>query len=616
MSTLVTQADEKQAPTSRGETGSESSLGARDRGNKAAPTGVLLLTDSFSPHAGGSREYYAHIYRELVGLGAAKVVVLTKKVPGWEFFDKEHSSASFRIHRRFKPLKSWKYQELPKGIFPFIEALWRILWDRPRVIHAGDLYPPGVIAWLINKLTGIPYVIYSHGEEITQTDHFRYQPRVRDCIYKRAAAVVANSEFTRKQLLRIGISDDRIVKITPGVDATRFRPEPANEKLIARYGLAGKTVVLSVGRLVPRKGHRAALEAFARVCREFPDAHYVIAGVGPEEQSLRHLSEHLGLQGRVTFTGLVPAENLPDLYNLCHIMLLANQQQPDGDVEGFGIVFIEASATGKPVIGGRSGGTSEAVLDGVTGFLVNPQDSTELADALRQLLRNPALRQRLGAEGRRRVESEFDWRGRAQRLHEVNCRVVVNKCNTHVPQTERGPAHVLFVIDQLCESGGAERAILQTIRLLPPTRFRSSLITFRIDENLEIFRDLPCPHFVYPLHRTYDWNALQVARKVRKFIREERVDIVHTFHETADLWGGLVSQMKDGPALVSSRRDMGILRAPKHRLGYWLMRSRFDLVLTVSEQVRRYCIENDGLPEAAVATLYNGVELESFKHPN
>jgi len=176
--------------------------------------------------------------------------------------------------------------------------------------------------------------------------------------------------------------------------------------------------------------------------------------------------------------------------------------------------------------------------------------------------------------------------------------------------------HVLFVIDQLCETGGAERAILQTIRLLPKARFRVSLITFRIDEKLQLFRNLPCPHFVYPLRRTYDWNALRVARKIRRFIREEKVDIVHTFHETADLWGGLVSQMKDGPALVSSRRDMGILRAPKHHLLYRLMKSRFDLVLTVSDEVRRYCIQNDGMPEPRVATLYNGVELEERTQTN
>jgi glycosyltransferase involved in cell wall biosynthesis len=172
------------------------------------------------------------------------------------------------------------------------------------------------------------------------------------------------------------------------------------------------------------------------------------------------------------------------------------------------------------------------------------------------------------------------------------------------------------VIDQLCEAGGAERALLKTIQLLPKERFRCSLITFKIDETLDLFRELPCPHLVLPLGRTYDLNALQTARKIRKFIRDEEVRIVHTFHETSDLWGGLVSYMKGGPALVSSRRDLGILRLPKHNLAYRLMNSRFDLVLTVSEEVRRFCIRMDHVAENKVATLYNGIEMSRIPKVN
>jgi len=406
--------------------------------DKNRPTRILFLTDSFSPHAGGSREYYYNILRELVALGGAEVVVLTKKVPGWELFDQKHSSSvSLRIRRRFKPLKSYKYGELPKGILPFFQALWRTWRDSPEIIHAGDLYPPGLIAWIINKVTGIPYVIYSHGEEITQTDRFRYQPRARDRIYKGAAIVIANSEFTRKQLLRIGVSEDHIVKITPAVDADRFRAEPPDEELKRQYNLNSKTVILTVARLVPRKGHRAALQAFAGVCREFPESHYLIAGTGPEEPKLRQFVEQLGIQGRVTFTGYVASETLPNLYNLCDIMLLANREEADGDVEGFGIVFLEANAAGKPVIGGRSGGAIEAVADGVTGRLVDPDSSIELETALRELLSDPQLRQTMGVDGRRRVESEFNWKQRAQSLDGLNRRILYNPVQASRPQPLR-----------------------------------------------------------------------------------------------------------------------------------------------------------------------------------
>jgi len=172
------------------------------------------------------------------------------------------------------------------------------------------------------------------------------------------------------------------------------------------------------------------------------------------------------------------------------------------------------------------------------------------------------------------------------------------------------------MIDQLCEMGGAERVMLQTISLLPKDRFRCSLITFKINTDREFFRVLPCPHYVFPLKRTYDWRALQTARSIRKFIREEGVDIVHTFHETSDLWGGFISRMKSGPVLVSSRRDMGILRLPKHNLGYRMMNSRFDLVLTVSEEVRQFTIRKDSIPATKVLTLYNGLAISTIQRSN
>jgi glycosyltransferase involved in cell wall biosynthesis len=178
---------------------------------------------------------------------------------------------------------------------------------------------------------------------------------------------------------------------------------------------------------------------------------------------------------------------------------------------------------------------------------------------------------------------------------------------------EHSRTHVLFVIDQLCESGGAERMLLNTIRLLPPERYRCSLITFKIDASLELFRNLPCPHQVFPLRKTYDWNALQTALKLREFIETENVQIVHTFHETSDLWAGVISKLgRHRPALVSSRRDMGILRSPKHRVGYRMLSSLFDLVLTVSEKVRVFCIQQDHLSPEKVVTLYNGLELENI----
>jgi len=168
--------------------------------------------------------------------------------------------------------------------------------------------------------------------------------------------------------------------------------------------------------------------------------------------------------------------------------------------------------------------------------------------------------------------------------------------------------HILFVIDQLCEFSGAERVLLNTIRLLPKDRFRSSLITFQLDPSIR--KELTCPYWVLPLKKTYDWNAVRVALQIRSFLRKEKADIVHTFFETSDLWAGPISKLCAPIKLVSSRRDMGILRSSKHHLAYSLLNPMFDCVIAVSDEVRRFCLEKDRIEPRKVVTIYNGLEFD------
>lgn len=172
---------------------------------------------------------------------------------------------------------------------------------------------------------------------------------------------------------------------------------------------------------------------------------------------------------------------------------------------------------------------------------------------------------------------------------------------------KRGRINLLFVIDQLCGRGGAERMLLKMVEGLPKDRFQCQLLTFKHDP--EVFGQTPCPLHVFPLRRTYDLNALKAALRIRSLIREHRIDIVHTFHETSDLWGGLLAKASGCPVLVSSRRDMGFLRSTKHEIGYRILNPHFDKVLAVSEQVRQRCIEVDGLSPAKVVTIHNGIDL-------
>lgn len=185
-------------------------------------------------------------------------------------------------------------------------------------------------------------------------------------------------------------------------------------------------------------------------------------------------------------------------------------------------------------------------------------------------------------------------------LHTVN-----RKAETRRP-------HVLFVIDALLAMGGTERVLLKTIRLLPKDRFRCSLLTFKLDKTAVRTTDIDCPFHLLPLQRTFDLNAIKVARRLQSLIRDEHVDIVHTFFETSDLWAGPIARFSGHPVLISSRRDLGIARSLKHSLGYKLVRDMYDAVLAVSPQVRDYAIEHDGVSLAKIKTLFNGIDLEEI----
>lgn len=170
---------------------------------------------------------------------------------------------------------------------------------------------------------------------------------------------------------------------------------------------------------------------------------------------------------------------------------------------------------------------------------------------------------------------------------------------------------ITYMIDHLWHvEGGGEQVLLRTLRHLPRHRFRPSVVTFNAkSRSREILQELKCPLYVFPIQCTYGWSGLKAALAIRRILREEHSDIVHTFFETSNTWGGLVTKLSFGPALVSSRRDMGVLRSSKHRLVYNLVNVLSDRVQTVSNEVRRLCIENEAINPEKVFTIYNGVDL-------
>jgi glycosyltransferase involved in cell wall biosynthesis len=174
------------------------------------------------------------------------------------------------------------------------------------------------------------------------------------------------------------------------------------------------------------------------------------------------------------------------------------------------------------------------------------------------------------------------------------------------------PIHILYLIDVLWGLGGAEGVLLRIPKLLPKDRYRCTIGTFRLRPASPVFDQLPCPIREFPVNRVFGIGALRTALDLRRFIRSEGVQIVHTFFESADLLGGLVAKLSGVPVVISSRRDMGILRSTRHHIAYRLMSPLFNQVQAVSGAVRRQTIRADGINPDKVVTIPNGIEIEKL----
>jgi phosphatidylinositol alpha-1,6-mannosyltransferase len=289
------------------------------------------------------------------------------------------------------------------------------------IVHCGRALPEGVAACISHHLGGPSYLCWAHGEDITTAHQSRELTWLMTRVYRDAAANIANSQSTARMLVDLGMPSDRVHVIYPGVDVQRFQPHLDATDLRAQFASDGRIILLSVGRLQRRKGHDLAIEAVSRL-RETVPLRYLIVGDGAERRHLERLVAEHRLQDHVCFLGEVPAPDLPHYYAACDIFLLPNRID-EGDVEGFGIVFLEAAATGRPAIGGRSGGVPEAVLDGETGRLVSGTEAGELAATIQGLASSPETRHAMGTAGRERVCRSFTWERAAVGVSEVHAEI-------------------------------------------------------------------------------------------------------------------------------------------------------------------------------------------------
>jgi len=367
---------------------------------------VLMVTNDFPPRVGGVQQYEWNIVR---GLDPSTVAVLAPSWPGW----REHDAAQpFAVHR-WPPEFLWPSGELERRVRQLIRD------HRAEVVLFGHGLPLSLLGPRL-AATGTPYVTLTHGVELWQARLPGLSAGLRRALSE-AREVTALGAYTARAIRRAVPSGVRLSILSPAVDPSRFSPQVDGSQVRARLGLgADVPVALCVSRLVERKGQDVLIQGMPLVRSIVPNAVLVIAGGGPDRSRLEVLAAASAPAGSVVFAGEVPDADLPELYAACDVFAMPCRSRWGGlEVEGFGIVFLEAAATGKAVIAGRSGGAVEAVEEERTGLVVEGREVKAVALAVAKLLKHRDLAARFGAAGRARVEASFTWPQRSAQLAEI-----------------------------------------------------------------------------------------------------------------------------------------------------------------------------------------------------
>jgi phosphatidyl-myo-inositol dimannoside synthase len=380
---------------------------------------TLLITETFPPKTGGSGRWFWEIYRRQP---VDQHVVAAGIDPQQEAFDRSHDMRITRMPLSFKDLGMFSFAGM-KGYWKALRSLLALVRDHNiDQIHAGRCLPEGWLAWLLKQRHGIPYICYVHGEEVKLPvegeSHGVMSSRQLRFITRNvmddASFLVANSHNTERILLdEWQIPKERIRLLYPGADCSLFQPARHDPLARQSLGWGERPVILTVGRLQKRKGHDQMIKALPRVLSRIPDVLYAIVGAGDERERLERLVTDLHLEASVRFHGELDDEIMLTCYQQCDLFVLPNRQI-GSDIEGFGMVLVEAQACGKPVIAGTSGGTCETMQIPQTGRVVPCEEPGTLAELVTAWLLDSALRARMGLAARAWAAAHFDWEALGQ----------------------------------------------------------------------------------------------------------------------------------------------------------------------------------------------------------
>ena len=364
---------------------------------------TLLVTNDYPPRVGGIQRTLESLVSRFP---ADRVAVLCPDADGAAAFDEGAPYRVFRQPERFL----WPTRHVRRRVHDAVGAFGA------EVVLFGATYPLALLGPSLAD-AGTPYLAAAHGFEYWLSIAPGAHALMRRATSRASRVPVMCSAFIAR-VVRTAVPDRVPVSVMyPGADLERFRPDLPYEDLLEQHGVAGRPLVACVSRLVPRKGQDVLIRALPRIRRRVHGATLIVVGDGPGRERLERLAAQNGADGSVVFVGQVPEADLARYYRAGDVFAMPCRTRLAGlEVEGWGNVFIEAAACGRPVVVGDSGGARESLVPGETGLLVDGSDVEQVAEAVGSLLEDPARADAMGRAGRARVEASFDWSRPAEQL--------------------------------------------------------------------------------------------------------------------------------------------------------------------------------------------------------
>jgi len=363
----------------------------------------LLFTLEYPPFKGGVANYYENLVKHW----PSHTKALDKK--SGEIFILDNNNG-----------------ELINKNLPFLRWLPAIINLRKKIknkkinyVIVGNVLPLGTATYFLSKFLKFKYAIILHGTDIAYSQKTARKRKITNKILKQANKIICNSSNTFELTQKATSFDiqNKTLIVNPGINSDFKIDKNLKEDLIKRYNLENKFVLLSLSRLIKRKGQDKIIQALQETVKTIPNLELFIAGDGEDKRYLEEIKNAmLMIKNKVHFLGKISDEEKWAWYDICDIFILPSREEK-GNMDGFGIVYLEANLIEKPVIAGDSGGIKDAVKEGINGVLVDPNNTDEISDTIIKLARDKNLREKLGEQGKQRAIKDFDWKKQIEKIY-------------------------------------------------------------------------------------------------------------------------------------------------------------------------------------------------------